>query len=470
MKMSSQNIFIALALLALATLNSQFSTARAQGTTAFTYQGQLRDGGTNANGTYTMIFALYDSASGGNQIGSAITTSPTLANGLFTVNLDFGAGAFDGSARWLDITVQSGSDNEELTPRVQVLPAPYAIFANVAGTASNLDGILPASQLTNTLLSAQLGGTYSNAVTINNTNNSFDGVFSGNGGGLINLNASQLTSGTVPNGRLSGTYSSAVNFNNSANNFSGTFNGDFTGDGNGLYDLEATNLIDEIPDDLLSSNVAFLNYDQTFDGQNTFNDDVTFNQDIIMDEWNIGISDYKGYSVLSFSQNDSYRMIIAPAGIPSSSGDGTDAGMEIFDSLGVDGDEEITDNLIVEGTIYGNVNTNSVVATAAEITANAANGQEILNRVAHLNISSWNSKQDAKQTVSRHIGPNAHDFNTTFGFGNSDRLISLVDEEGVTLAAIQALNQKLNEKDAQIGALEKRLTELEAQVKSSATK
>ena len=39
--------------------------SHAQGTTAFTYQGQLRDGGTNANGTYTMTFKLYDAVSAG---------------------------------------------------------------------------------------------------------------------------------------------------------------------------------------------------------------------------------------------------------------------------------------------------------------------------------------------------------------------------------------------------------------------
>ena len=136
MKTLMQNLFVALALLALATINSQLSTAHAQGTTEFTYQGQLRDGGTNANGTYTMVFKLYDSLSGGNQIGSTLTTSPTLANGLFTVNLDFGAGAFNGAARWLDITVSNGVA-QTLSPRVQVLPAPYAQFAAVAATVTN---------------------------------------------------------------------------------------------------------------------------------------------------------------------------------------------------------------------------------------------------------------------------------------------------------------------------------------------
>jgi hypothetical protein len=129
-----------LALAVLAIFNLQPATAFAQGTTAFTYQGQLHDGGTNANGAYTMIFKLCDAASGGNQVGSTITTSATLANGLFSVNLDFGAGAFTGNARWLDITVTNGGTVQTLSPRVQVLPSPYALFSSSAGVAANLAG------------------------------------------------------------------------------------------------------------------------------------------------------------------------------------------------------------------------------------------------------------------------------------------------------------------------------------------
>ncbi len=114
--------------------------AVAQQTTAFTYQGQLRDGGTNANGTYSMMFKLYNAVTDGNQIGSAITNSPTLANGLFSVNLDFGAGAFDGNARWLDITVTNGGTTQILSPRVQVLPAPYSLYASYAYTSGSTSG------------------------------------------------------------------------------------------------------------------------------------------------------------------------------------------------------------------------------------------------------------------------------------------------------------------------------------------
>ncbi len=122
---------IALLLLVLLTPH-----AHAQGTTAFTYQGQLKDNGTNAGGAYTMIFKLYDAVATGNQVGSTINSSATLANGLFTVNLDFG-NVFNGAARWLDITITNGGVTQTLSPRVQVLPTPYAQFAAVAATVTN---------------------------------------------------------------------------------------------------------------------------------------------------------------------------------------------------------------------------------------------------------------------------------------------------------------------------------------------
>jgi hypothetical protein len=111
--------------------------AVAQQTTAFTYQGQLRDGGTNAGGTYGMAFKLFDAVANGNQVGSTLTNSVVLVNGLFSVNLDFG-NVFDGGGRWLDITVQAvNGAPETLVPRVHVLPSPYALFATKAASLAN---------------------------------------------------------------------------------------------------------------------------------------------------------------------------------------------------------------------------------------------------------------------------------------------------------------------------------------------
>jgi len=62
-------------------------------TSTLTYQGRLNDGGTAATGNYDLQFALWDSLSGGAQIGSTLTISTVAVNnGTFTVTLDFGAG------------------------------------------------------------------------------------------------------------------------------------------------------------------------------------------------------------------------------------------------------------------------------------------------------------------------------------------------------------------------------------------
>ena len=60
----------------------------------------------------------------------------------------------------------------------------------------------------------------------------------------------------------------------------------------------------------------------------------------------------------------------------------------------------------------------------------------------------------------KHIGPYAEDFHAAFGLhGESNRTISSQDLDGVALAAIQGLNLKLEEKQAEIDSLKKEFTE-----------
>jgi hypothetical protein len=52
-----------------------------------------------------------------------------LSDGRFGVNLDFGASAFTGDARWLEIAVQCTGDSGYTTLGRQALkPAPYALY------------------------------------------------------------------------------------------------------------------------------------------------------------------------------------------------------------------------------------------------------------------------------------------------------------------------------------------------------
>ncbi len=105
----------------------------AQSTDAITYQGELRKDGQVLNDTADMVFRLYDAATGGVQIGSSVSVNALMViDGRFTASLDFGPGAFDGNARWLEIDVRSPAGSGSyttLTTRQSVTAAPMALFA-----------------------------------------------------------------------------------------------------------------------------------------------------------------------------------------------------------------------------------------------------------------------------------------------------------------------------------------------------
>lgn len=115
-------------------------------TTEFSYQGSLKDGVNQANGTYDFEFALFDALSGGTQLGSTLTRNGVVVtNGIFSVKLDFGSG-FPGADRFLEIRVRlSGQPGlTTLTPRQVINSAPYSIKSRSAADSDLLGG-LPAS-------------------------------------------------------------------------------------------------------------------------------------------------------------------------------------------------------------------------------------------------------------------------------------------------------------------------------------
>jgi hypothetical protein len=114
-----------------------------------------------------------------------------------------------------------------------------------------------------------------------------------------------------------------------------------------------------------------------------------------------------------------------------------------------------------EGSIYtqGTVYSKGVALTSdrnAKENFKPVDDQAVLAKVASLPLTEWNYKTDS--TGVQHIGPMAQDFQAVFHLdGADDKHISMVDEGGVALAAIQGLNQKLEneakEKDVEIQTL-----------------
>jgi hypothetical protein len=84
---------------------------------------------------------------------------------------------------------------------------------------------------------------------------------------------------------------------------------------------------------------------------------------------------------------------------------------------------------------------------------------QILAKVAALPITTWTYKQSGEGS---HMGPMAEDFKASFGLAGDGKSIGTVDADGVALAAIQGLNQKLEQAQAENQTLKTRLEAIEA--------
>jgi hypothetical protein len=106
------------------------------------YQGRLADpGGNPLNGSYNLVFQLWDAASGGNQVGGDIVkNATTVNNGLFTVELGVPQSAFNGQGIWLRVQV----DGQWLSPRQALLPVPYALSLRPGALISGAGPVLTA--------------------------------------------------------------------------------------------------------------------------------------------------------------------------------------------------------------------------------------------------------------------------------------------------------------------------------------
>ena len=116
----------------------------------------------------------------------------------------------------------------------------------------------------------------------------------------------------------------------------------------------------------------------------------------------------------------------------------------------------------------GDVNSRGVKLTCdrnAKANLTDVDAREVLETLAGMPIQNWNYKSDP--TGVRHIGPTSQDFQAAFGLnGDDDIHISAVDAQGIALAAIQGLNEKLQAENAELrtnlASLEDRFAALES--------
>lgn len=174
----------------------------------FTYQGELVKSGVLVNGNADVRVTVFDALAGGSAVTGTLTrTNVPVANGVFSVSLDFGADIFaTGEGRFLQIEVRSPAGSGSyvaLTPRQPITAAPYAQVAlggagpfEVRNPSTTNSAVIDATQIR---LDNNLGQPYASVTAVgdgaffgtNNlstlANSSLMGTSLADGGGFIEL-------------------------------------------------------------------------------------------------------------------------------------------------------------------------------------------------------------------------------------------------------------------------------------------
>jgi hypothetical protein len=186
-----------------------------------------------------------------------------------------------------------------------------------------------------------------------------------------------------------------------------------------------------------------------------------------------------GYSSLSLNKTGTYNTcigydanIVSPGSLTDATAIGSNAVVNASDQMRF-GDGNVTGwgfGMNVSGIGSGCYGTNTVVIAVntnggvymdntgawhlcsdrnKKTHFEAVDGDELLKKLNQLPITNWRYKVD---TATNHIGPMAQDFYKLFQVGNDSLSISTVDEPGVALACVQALNKKLEKENSELKA------------------
>jgi trimeric autotransporter adhesin len=470
--------------------------------TAFTYQGQLMLNGTAVSGVCDFQFRLYNALSGGSQIGATQTkSSVAVGKGLFTVaNLDFGAGAFNGEARWLAVSVRcpAGSGSyTNLTPRQALTAAPYALalpglYTIQDATSPDLVGGHFSNAVAGGVYGASIsGGGYSGQA--NRVTDNF-GVIGGGAGNQAGDNAGTTSDKAFTTvgggfGNIASEYSSTVGggYQNSASGFMATVGGGTENSasaasatvsgGNGNIASASSATVGGGSQNSASGSGATV-------GGGSQNTASVSNATVGGGLANMASGIYAavpgGYAntaagSYSFAAGRQAKAnhtgafvwgggVAADFASPASNTFNVRASGGIW--LGTTNTPSIPVGRFINTSTGAYLTTSGVWTNSSDQNAKEnivpVDAQFVLAQVAVLPISTWNYLGETAAT--RHMGPMAQDFHAAFGLGADDLAIGTIDADGVALAAIQGLYQLAQEQEAEIAALTAKTMSQEAEI------
>lgn len=483
-------------------------------TTSFSYQGRLTDSSLSANGSYDFEFVLYDSA--GNIVASnmTMTTGVQVVNGIFTVKLDFGAASFPGADRFLEIRVKKPAvaDYTPLSPRQQINSAPYAVRAISASQADSAINATNAANASSATMSYNVYPTSGDNVisALNNAATNTTISSSRLSADVVKLTPNATQNSTTTNFSTAILDATATTVDN-GNNVLGASRFRLNADG-GFY-ISATTTLEEgfgaVPTSGEGMRMMW------YPGKYAFRaGKLDSNFPTLWDEANIGSGSFafglnnlaSGMNAISFGEraratgNNSIAIGQATKAYGANSiaigkyattcqvgncdsptfyngvvniSDGC-AGF-LSEGLTASADNQINMRGCGGFRFFTNQNLSAGVQVASgggswsslsdrNMKENfiAVDKRDILQKVLKIPVSTWNYK--SQEAAIRHIGVMAQDFKAAFGVGENDKMITTVDADGVALAAIQGLNEKLEENTAELKKENERLKQkLDAQ-------
>ncbi len=420
------------------------------------------------NITYPTYWSNDGTSSAGSEPAAAVSAS--VANGLFTVPLGdtslanmtaLSAPLFQQTDLKLRIWFNDGVNGfAALSPLQNLTAAPYANYAYAATTLTtssnqplnfsiNGTNVLRLTSVYDPSYSSytvnSVGGSSANVIS-----NGFVGCFIGGGGNASYPNRVGANYASVLGGKgntASGSDSSAMGFSTTASGSASTAMGGFTTASGGLSTAMGTGTTASgfASTAMGYTTTATGNYSTAMGFRANANHDRTF-------IWSAYNNDAPTFASDTF-------FVSAQNGIGINCGNQRlDGGGQYWLNLG-----RPTATTVIDTSVGASLTTGGVWANASDKNRktdfNDVNPRTVLAKLASLPVREWRYTNEVAGV--KHLGPTAQDFQTAFGLGTDDKSIGTVDADGVALAAIQGLNQKLEEQRIENSLLKRELEKLQ---------